>query len=75
MNEELDFSDKMCPFLVMYILQEVAKIHKGDSKAFLVQDPLALKSIPEELAEISDLEVRIDKADKTHWRITIARSS
>lgn len=73
MENLIDMREKMCPFLVMYILQEVAILKVGEQRVFLVDDPLAIKSVPEELEEMDDLECEVVKLDKGGWNIVVSR--
>jgi len=69
----VDLIKKVCPFVVMAILRETGKMQKGDTTTFIVNDPLAIKSIPEELDDYyDDLTYTIHKVDEG-WRIKISR--
>lgn len=72
-KEEIDLNEKVCPYVVLYILRAVSKMRRGETISFIVDDPLATKSVPVELEEYDDLSVAInDHSDG--WEITISRS-
>ena len=72
-TREIDLIGKVCPYLVMYIVREIDMMKSGESIIFLVDDPLANKSIPEELEEYDDISLQINKKDHT-WEIFVAKN-
>jgi TusA-related sulfurtransferase len=72
MTEEIDLHGKICPYPVVEIITEVAKMRKGETLTFCVDDPLAIKSVPEELEDYDDLEITIKKRSKG-WNIIISK--
>ena len=72
MNEEIDLHGKICPYPVVEIIREVAKMRSGETLTFCVDDPLAIKSVPEELEDYTDLEITIKKQSKG-WNIIISK--
>jgi len=71
-DEAVDLQGKLCPFAVMCVIKGVDKMQKGEKRTFLVDDPLATKSIPEELSEYSDVDYKITKLGKG-WSIAIKK--
>ena len=57
----VDLNGKLCPFIIMYVLREVNRMQSGESRVFQVDDPLAIKSVPEELESNKDVTVEIEK--------------
>lgn len=69
--ESVDLRGQLCPFPVVQVIDSVEKLVEGQKMSFWVDDPLAVKSIPEEL---EDMSVDIDiKKDKRYWVITIGK--
>jgi hypothetical protein len=56
----------------MSIIREADMMDTGYTYQFLVDDPLALKSVPEELAEMADYSIDIDEVEDG-WEISISR--
>lgn len=71
-NQPIDLCGKICPFPVVDVIREIDKMQKGQVITFLVDDPLAIKSIPEELREYPDMTLEISEKDKK-WKIVISR--
>ena len=69
---EFDLKGKICPFVVMHIIKKISTMEIGDVFKFQVCDPLAIKSIPEELEDYVDLNVEIETIN-SGWTIIIAR--
>jgi len=57
----------------MHIVREVEMMRSGETLKFIVDDPLAIKSVPEELEESPDLSVTITKTDRV-WEIVVVKS-
>jgi TusA-related sulfurtransferase len=73
-DECVDLLTRVCPYVVMYIIREAGKIRPHETRTFLVDDPLAIKSVPEEVAEYyNDLDVAI-QAYPEGWEIIISRT-
>lgn len=70
--EEIDLDGKICPYPVVEIVKEVSKMRKGETLTFCVDDPLAIKSVPEELEDYDDLEIEIKKRSKG-WNIIVRK--
>ncbi|MET0093080.1 MAG: sulfurtransferase TusA family protein [Sedimenticola sp.] len=74
-NEELvDLQGKLCPFAVMCVIRGVDGMLEGEEKTYLVDDPLAIKSVPEELSEYSDVSCKITKID-SGWAISVKKDA
>lgn len=70
--EEINLDGKICPYPVVEIVKEVAKMRSGEKLTFCVDDPLAIKSVPEELEEYEGLEIQIEKRSKG-WNIIVTK--
>ncbi len=68
-----DLIGMVCPRPIAEIVQAVHGMAAGTSLRFLVDDPLALKAIPEELEEYGDLEIEI-REHSDHWEIVVTRT-
>lgn len=71
-DQDIDLCAKVCPYVVMNIVRDVELMEKGQTFKFVVDDPLAVKSIPEELEEYDDMECVIEKQGHC-WSITVIR--
>lgn len=71
-QDQMDLIGKLCPFAVMYVVREVDKMQAGETKTFLVDDPLATKSVREELDDYEGVQVEISKLTKA-WAITVSK--
>ena len=56
----------------MHIIRDVGEMNSGETRKFVTDDPLAIKSIPEELEDDDDLVVSINKHQRG-WEITVTR--
>ena len=72
-TETLDLCGKVCPYPVVQIIREVDKLRPGESCRCVVDDPLAIKSVPEELEDYEDIEVVIEPRGRV-WEVMIRRS-
>ncbi len=72
-KEQKDLLGQICPYPVMNIIRAVDNMQSGRVIKFVVDDPLAVKSVPEELEEYDDVVVRINRCDGG-WEIEITRS-
>ena len=68
----IDLCGKICPYPVVEIVREAGRLGSGETLRCLVDDPLALKSVPEELEEFPDLTLTITDLGRV-WEITVAR--
>jgi TusA-related sulfurtransferase len=71
-EEEVSLIGKVCPYVVMHIIRDVGEMNSGETRKFVTDDPLAIKSIPEELEDDDDFTVSIDKHQRG-WEITVTR--
>jgi len=69
-QEIIDLKGKLCPFAVMCIIKDVDNMKRGQTRLFIVDDPLAIKSVPEELAEYEATSVDVRKLEKA-WEISV----
>jgi tRNA 2-thiouridine synthesizing protein A len=72
-ENELNLKGKICPFPVMHIVREVEMMRCGETLKFIVDDPLAIKSVPEELEDSPGLSVTISKAGRS-WEIVVVKN-
>ena len=71
-GKEVDLLGQVCPYPVVNLIREVLDMPSGAVACFCVDDPLALKSVPEELEEYDDLHVEIRQKSK-YWEIEVRR--
>lgn len=71
-TETIDLYGKVCPYPVVDIVRCADRLRSGETLRCLVDDPLAIKSVPEELEDYPDVSVSIN-ACKGGWEITVAR--
>ena len=71
-GKEVDLLGQVCPYPVVNLIREVLEMPSGTTARFCVDDPLALKSVPEELEEYDDLHVEI-RPKGEHWEIEVRR--
>ncbi len=71
-KREINLVGQFCPFPVMRIVRDVDLMRPGETLRFLVDDPLATKSVPEELEDYRDLSISITPRDR-NWEIAISR--
>ena len=70
--QQIDLLGKLCPYAVFTIIDSVEHMPAGQTKEFMVDDPLAIKSVPEEL-EVWNTEINIEKI-KRGWLIRITKN-
>ena len=70
--QQFDLRGKLCPYCVMSIIREADLLEEGQTLEFLVDDPLALKSVPEELQECDEFCISINEIEGG-WSIIITR--
>ena len=61
---------KFCPYPVVTIICTVARMQHGEQRRFIVDDPLATKSVPEELEEFDDVRCEIHEHEEG-WEIIV----
>ena len=71
-NDSINLKGKICPYPVVDIIRAVEKMRSGETLVFIVDDPLCIKSVPDEIEEYSDVSTSIKKITKG-WEITIHR--
>ena len=69
---EIDLVGKICPYPVVEIIKAVDRMRSGEKLTFSVDDPLCLKSVPDELEDYEDIEIIVDKMEKG-WKIQISK--
>lgn len=72
-EHETDLLGQVCPYPVMRVVRAVDTMGTGQILRFLVDDPLAIKSIPEELEEYDDISVAVLRSS-SGWEIIISRA-
>lgn len=70
--KEVNLEGKLCPYVVVHIIREVGKMRSGETLSFHVDDPLAIKSVPDELEDRDDLSISVSRV-KRGWEIVISR--
>lgn len=73
-SEEINLNGRICPYPVFEIVKEVNKMRSGETRTFCVDDPLAIKSVPEELSDYVDIKVNI-KNRKKGWKIIVSKEA
>lgn len=73
-DKNVDLMGKFCPYPIVRIIFEVDQLAPGQSVTFVVDDPLALKSVPEELEEYDDISFETKKVDEA-WQIKVTRKA
>lgn len=71
-KHEINLTGKICPYPVVEVIYNVDKMSAGESLCFLVDDPLAIKSVPEELEDYEDLDLDIKRLENG-WEISVER--
>lgn len=71
-DEPEDLMGMVCPRPIAEIVQAVHAMEKGASLSFLVDDPLAIRAVPEELGEYGDLDIEVREV-AGHWEIVVTR--
>lgn len=67
----IDLRGQICPLPVINTIKQVDKLIPGQKLEIFVDDPLAIKSIPEELEDLN-LDIKVDKITGG-WRIVIVK--
>ncbi len=71
-QEVIDLCGRICPYPVVEIIREVERLRSGETLRCVIDDPLALKSVPEELADFPDVTLTITEHDAA-WEIIVSR--
>ncbi len=66
----IDLCGKVCPYPVVEVISIVESMDVGEKCTFYVDDPLAVKSIPEELEEFEDIDLNVTPKGK-FWEIHV----
>lgn len=72
-SRRIDLTGRVCPYPVVEVVRAVEAMAPGETALFLVDDPLAVKSIPEELEEIENAAVSIEEEGKV-WTVRVERT-
>lgn len=72
MECEKNLSGLICPYPVVEAIKEIDKMRVGETIIFIVDDPLAIKSIPYELREYKDIIVNVEKINGG-WKIKVTK--
>ncbi len=72
MGETKDLCGRICPYPVVEIVREVECLKPGETLRCVVDDPLAIKSVPEELEDFDDVQISIVE-HTMGWEITVSR--
>ncbi|MBU0640322.1 MAG: sulfurtransferase TusA family protein [Planctomycetes bacterium] len=68
----VDLCGKVCPYPVVEVVRGVDRLRSGETLRCVVDDPLAIKAVPEELEDYPDLSISI--AEHAHgWEIIIVK--
>ncbi|MBN2170897.1 MAG: sulfurtransferase TusA family protein [Candidatus Krumholzibacteriota bacterium] len=71
-DREVDLLGQICPYPVVNLIREALRLESGQTARFCVDDPLALKSVPEELSEYEGFTLEIVNQGR-HWEIIVTR--
>ena len=71
-NSIIDLCGRVCPYPVVEVVREVDKLRSGESLRCVVDDPLAIKSVPEELEDYDDIVLKITPVSMG-WEIIVER--
>lgn len=69
---DVNLEGQICPYPVMHIIYESEQMQPGESRTYIVDDPLAIKSVPEELEDYANHLVSIETVGRL-WKITVTR--
>lgn len=70
-----NLNGQICPYPIIRIVREVHLLSEGEQAVFLVDDPLAIKAVPEEFEDYDDILIDIERRGKGQWRITVTRDA
>ena len=71
--DEINLCGRVCPYPVVEIIRAVDQLQSGQKLRCLVDDPLALKAVPEELEEYPDMTLTVSK-HAMGWKMEISRN-
>ncbi len=74
MDKIIDLKGKMCPLPVVIILKMIDNMTAGQEMKFIFDDPMVLKSVPEEMEDYQDVEISIFQ-HKSFWEMTIVKKN
>lgn len=74
MDKIIDLKGKMCPLPVVIILKMIDNMTAGQEMKFIFDDPMVLKSVPEEMEDYQDVEISIFQ-QKSFWEMTIVKKN
>lgn len=69
---QVDLCGKVCPYPVVHIIRAVEALQPRQTLRCVVDDPLAIKAVPEELEEFADVELAITPVERG-WEISVRR--
>lgn len=72
-DNDVNYNGQICPYPVVKIIECVEKMEPGQKCRFCVDDPLATKSIPDELEEFKNIQYEIVRK-RWFWEIIIQKS-
>lgn len=72
-GSDVNYVGELCPYPVVKILEHVENMKPGDKFRFCVDDPLAVKSIPDELEAFDDIRHEIVRKE-VFWEVIIERA-
>ncbi|MGD8454123.1 MAG: sulfurtransferase TusA family protein [Phycisphaerae bacterium] len=72
-GEAMDLLGRVCPYPVFAIVRAVDQLQAGQSGRFLVDDPLALKAVPEELEDCDGITIDVIRCAQG-WEIVVTRA-
>ncbi len=67
--KRFDFNGQVCPLPVINAIKQMKQLDSGDTMEIITDDPLAMKSIPEELSE-PGVEITVQKQE-LDWLIVV----
>ncbi|MDX9702243.1 MAG: sulfurtransferase TusA family protein [Candidatus Auribacterota bacterium] len=67
----IDLCGKVCPYPVVEVISRIESMKPGEHCTFYVDDPLAIKSIPEELEEFEDIILQVSPKGR-FWQINVS---
>jgi TusA-related sulfurtransferase len=71
-DEPVMLTGRFCPYPVVCVIEKAEVLRSGESCTFVVDDPMAIKSIPEELEELGHWEISIQPIDNG-WSVHIMK--
>lgn len=69
---DYDLRGRVCPFPVVAVLKIADALPAGQEVCFVLDDPQAIKSIPEELEDDDELTICVTKHEK-YWQLIIKK--